>query len=44
MRRDFADYLFEELKVNKDLFLITGDLGYYLINITFPEKVLNMFL
>ena len=44
MRRDFADYLFEELKVNKDLFLITGDLGFNLFNKhieTFPERVLN---
>lgn len=44
MRRDFAEYLFEELKVNKDLFLITGDLGFNLFNKhieTFPERVLN---
>ena len=44
MIKEFADYLFEELKINDDIFLITGDLGFNLFNKhieAFPERVLN---
>lgn len=44
MRKEFSDYLFDELSSNKDLYLITGDLGFNLFNKhieKFPDRVLN---
>lgn len=44
MRKIFSEFLLEELRSNKDLFLITGDLGFNLFNKhleEFPKRVLN---
>ena len=43
-RRRFADSLFNEMKKNPNIFLITGDLGYKMwddIVTTFPERIIN---
>jgi transketolase len=45
MRKDFAELLFQEMAVNKDIFLITGDLGYGLwdkIRDTYPDRFYNV--
>lgn len=45
MRRDFAKLLLEEMKVNEDIHLITGDLGYGLwdtVRDTFPARFHNV--
>jgi transketolase len=45
MRRDFAELLFQEMAVNKDIFLITGDLGYGLwdkVRDTYPDRFYNV--
>lgn len=45
MRRLFAQLLHEEMKVNKDIYLLTGDLGYGMwdkIRDDFPERFFNV--
>ena len=45
MRKDFAELLFQEMAVNKDIFLVTGDLGYGLwdkIRDTYPDRFYNV--
>lgn len=45
MRRDFAKLLLEEMKVNQDIYLVTGDLGYGLwdnIRDSFPSRFYNV--
>ena len=45
MRRDFAKLLFNEMKSNPDIYLITGDLGYGLwdeIQNTYPDRFYNV--
>lgn len=45
MRKIFAKMLFEEMKVNNDIYLITGDLGYGLwdeVRDTFPNRFFNV--
>ena len=45
MRKDFAELLFQEMAVNKDIYLITGDLGYGLwdkIRDTYPDRFYNV--
>lgn len=45
MRKIFAEMLYTEMKSNKDIYLITGDLGYGLwdkIRDEFPEKFFNV--
>jgi len=45
MRKDFAELLFQEMAVNKDIFLITGDLGYGLwdkIKDTYSDRFYNV--
>jgi transketolase len=45
MRKDFAELLFQEMAANKDIFLITGDLGYGLwdkIKDTYPDRFYNV--
>ena len=45
MRRKFADMLHEKMKHNKDIYLITGDLGYGLwdrIRDDFPDRFFNV--
>lgn len=45
MRKVFAEMLYSEMKVNKDVYLITGDLGYGLwdkIRDEFPERFFNV--
>ena len=45
MRRIFADLLYEKMKVNEDIYLITGDLGYGLwdrIRDDFPNRFFNV--
>ena len=42
MRRDFAQLLFDEMATNKDIYLITGDLGYGLwdkVRDTYPARM-----
>lgn len=44
MRGYFAHYLHEEMKKNKDIYLITGDLGYGMwdkIKKDFPDRFIN---
>lgn len=45
MRREFAKMVFDEMKVNQDIHVITGDLGYGLwdaVKDTFPERFHNV--
>lgn len=45
MRRKFADMLHKEMKHNKDIYLITGDLGYGLwdrVRDDFPDRFFNV--
>ena len=45
MRGHFAYYLYEEMKKNKDIWLITGDLGYKMfdrIKEDFPDRFVNV--
>jgi len=44
MRHDFAEYLYELMKENPDIWLITGDLGFGLfdkIREDYPDRFLN---
>lgn len=44
MRKEFFDALSEEMKVNKDIFLLTGDVGYHVLEelfSNFPQRVFN---
>lgn len=44
LRRRFADILFKEMTKNKDIYLLTGDLGYKMwdqIRQTFPKRFIN---
>jgi transketolase len=45
MRKQFAQLLFEAMSTNKDIYLITGDLGYGLwdqIRDTYPDRFYNV--
>lgn len=45
MRRQFESLLFEAMKTNQDIFLITGDLGYGLwdrIRDSYPDRFMNV--
>lgn len=45
MRREFEKLLFDEMSINKDIYLITADLGYGLwdrIRDTYPERFFNV--
>lgn len=45
MRKDFAELLFQEMAINKDIYLITGDLGYGLwdkIKGTYSDRFYNV--
>ena len=45
MRKQFAKLLFDEMKINRDIYLITGDLGYGLwdsIQKDFPDRFFNV--
>lgn len=45
MRREFANLLFNEMKSNPDIYLITGDLGYGLwdnIRDNYPDRFYNV--
>ena len=45
MRKEFAKLLIEEMKVNDNIYVITGDLGYGLfdeISIKFPNRFFNV--
>jgi len=45
MRRDFAQLLFEEMSTNRDIYLITGDLGYGLwdkVRDTYTDRFYNV--
>lgn len=45
MRKLFCEMLFDEMSVNKDIYLITGDLGYGLwdnIRDTYPDRFYNV--
>ena len=44
-RKLFAELLFNEMAVNEDIYLVTGDLGYGLwdkIRDTYPERFFNV--
>jgi transketolase len=44
MRRRFQELLTEEMKINKDIFLLVGDVGYKVfdhLRDEFPERVIN---
>ena len=44
MRRDFAKMLYDEMKKNCRIFLITADLGYGVLNDIrrdFPDRAIN---
>ena len=44
MRGWFAHYIYKQMKKNKDIWLITGDLGYKMwdqIRIDFPDRFIN---
>lgn len=44
MRRTFAEELYKHMEVNKDIWLVTGDLGYGMwdkIRDDFPDRFLN---
>jgi transketolase len=45
MRKQFAELLFDEMKQNSDIYLITGDLGYGLwdkIRDNYPDRFYNV--
>jgi len=45
MRKLFASMLFDEMAVNKDIYLITGDLGYGLwdsVKESYPDRFFNV--
>ena len=45
MRKQFAELLFEEMAINKDIYVITGDLGYGLwdkIKATYSDRFYNV--
>ena len=45
MRRELAKLLFNEMELNPDIYLITGDLGYGLwdsIRDTYPNRFFNV--
>lgn len=45
MRKLFAEMLFNEMAINKDIYLITGDLGYGLwdkVKDTYPDRFYNV--
>jgi transketolase len=45
MRKQFAEMLYNEMQVNEDVYLVTGDLGYGLwdkIRDTFPDRFYNV--
>lgn len=45
MRKQFFDYLFEQMAVNKDIVLVTADLGFGLldkIRDTYPDRFFNV--
>ena len=45
MRKDFSRLLHEEMQVNEDIYLLTGDLGYGLwdsVREDFPERAFNV--
>lgn len=45
MRKLFAEMLFNEMNTNKDIYLITGDLGYGLwdkVRDTYPDRFYNV--
>jgi transketolase len=45
MRKQFAQLLFEAMSTNKDIYLVTGDLGYGLwdqIRDTYPDRFYNV--
>ncbi len=45
MRKTFTNLLYEEMKVNKDIYLLTGDLGFNLfekIRDDFPDRFINV--
>jgi transketolase len=45
MRKNFAELLYNQMQVNKDIYLITGDLGYGLwdkIRDTFQDRFFNV--
>ena len=45
MRKIFAEKLYDKMKVNEDIYLITGDLGYGLwdkIRDDFPKRFFNV--
>lgn len=45
MRKEFAEMLFKEMAVNKDIYFITGDLGYGLwddVRDTYPDRFYNV--
>ena len=44
MRKQFAKYLHDEMSINEDIYLLTGDLGYGLwdrIKIDYPDRFIN---
>jgi len=44
MRKQFAEYLHDEMSINEDIYLLTGDLGYGLwdrIKIDYPDRFIN---
>jgi transketolase len=45
MRKELANLLFDEMKSNPDIYLVTGDLGYGLwdkIKDTYPDRFFNV--
>jgi len=45
MRKQFAELLFNEMSINEDIYLITGDLGYGLwdkVRDTYPNRFYNV--
>lgn len=44
MRKQFAEFLHNEMSLNEDIYLLTGDLGYGLwdrIKIDYPDRFIN---
>ena len=45
MRKQFAEFLFQEMAINEDVYLITGDLGYGLwdkVRDAYPNRFYNV--
>ena len=45
MRKEFVEMLYNEMKTNEDIYVITGDLGYGLfdkISVEFPDRFFNV--